>query len=85
MELLGVIMNMTELLLGAIYFLAAVIGWFLKEALDNIKNTDKELNDFKVHVANEYTQKNDMRDVIKQINERFDRLETKIDRLMEGK
>jgi len=85
MELLGVIMNMTELLLGAIYFLAAVIGWFLKEALDNIKNTDKELNDFRVHVANEYTQKNDMRDVIKQINERFDRLETKIDRLMEGK
>jgi len=78
-------MNMTELLLGAIYFLAAVIGWFLKEALDNIKNTDKELNDFRVHVANEYTQKNDMRDVIKQINERFDRLETKIDRLMEGK
>lgn len=65
--------------------LVAVVGWFLKGALDSAKDTKERLNDLRVEVAQQYTHKNDLRDLIKSINERFDRIETKIDRLMESK
>ncbi len=65
--------------------LVAVVGWFLKGALDSAKDTKERLNDLRVEVAQQYTHKNDLRDLIKSINERFDRIETKIDRLMENK
>jgi len=65
--------------------LVAVVGWFLKGALDSAKDTKERLNDLRVEVAQQYTHKNDLRDLIKSINERFDRIETKIDRLMETK
>ncbi len=65
--------------------LLGVVGWFLKGALDSAKDTKERLNDLRVEVAQQYTHKNDLRDLIKSINERFDRIETKIDRLMENK
>jgi hypothetical protein len=65
--------------------LVAVVGWFLKGALDSAKDTKERLNDLRVEVAQQYTHKNDLRDLIKSINERFDRIETKLDRLMETK
>ena len=65
--------------------LIGVVGWFLKGALDSAKDTKERLNDLRVEVAQQYTHKNDLRDLIKSINERFDRIETKIDRLMETK
>ena len=65
--------------------LLAVVGWFLKGAIDSANETKQQLTDFRVEVAQQYTHKNDLRDLIKSINERFDRIETKIDRLMEAK
>ena len=65
--------------------LVAVVGWFLKGALDSSKDTKEQLNNFRVEVAQQYAHKNDLRDLIKGINERFDRIENKIDRLMETK
>ena len=78
-------MEMLELFVGAIYFLLGIVGWFLKGALDSSKDTKERLNDFRVEVAQQYTHKNDLRDIIVNINERFDRIEKKLDRIMETK
>jgi len=77
-------MNM-EMFVGLVYFLLGVIGWFLKGVIDQARDTKEKLNDFRVEVAQQYTHKNDLRDIMVSINERFDRIEKKLDRLMEGK
>ena len=74
-----------EMLVGFVYLLLGVVGWFLKGVIDESKDTKDDLNKFKVEVAQHYTHKNDLRDIMVSINERFDRIEKKIDRLMEGK
>ena len=74
-----------EMFIGFVYFLLAIIGWFLKGVIDSSKDTKEKLNDFRVDVAQQYTHKNDLRDIMVNINERFDRIEKKIDRLMESK
>ena len=78
------VMNM-EMFVGLVYFLLGVIGWFLKGVIDQARDTKEKLNDFRVEVAQQYTHKNDLRDIMVSINERFDRIEKKLDRLMEGK
>lgn len=74
-----------EMYVGFVYFLLAIVGWFLKGVIDSAKDTKDRLNDFKVEVAQQYTHKNDLRDIMVSINERFDRIEKKLDRLMETK
>jgi hypothetical protein len=74
-----------EMFVGLIYFLLGVIGWFLKGVIDQSRDTKEKLNDFRVEVAQQYTHKNDLRDIMVSINERFDRIEKKLDRLMEGR
>jgi hypothetical protein len=74
-----------EMLLGFVYFLLGVVGWFLKGVIDQSRDTKEKLNDFRVEVAQQYTHKNDLRDIMVSINERFDRIEKKLDRLMEGR
>jgi len=78
-------MEMTELLISALWFTIGVVGWFLKGVIDESKDTKKDFVDFKVEVAQQYTHKNDRRDIMVSINERFDRIEKKLDRLMESK
>ena len=74
-----------EMFLGFVYFLLGIIGWFLKGVIDQSRDTKEKLNDFRVEVAQQYTHKNDLRDIMVSINERFDRIEKKLDRLMEGR
>ena len=76
---------MLDMLVGIVYFLLGVVGWFLKGVIDESKETKDRFNNFRVEVAQQYTHKNDLRDIMVSINERFDRLENKLDRLMEGK
>ena len=78
-------MEMLDMLVGIVYFLLGVVGWFLKGVIDESKETKDRFNNFRVEVAQQYTHKNDLRDIMVSINERFDRLENKLDRLMEGK
>jgi hypothetical protein len=78
-------MEMLDMLVGLVYFLLGVVGWFLKGVIDESKETKERLNNFRVEVAQQYTHKNDLRDIMVSINERFDRIEKKLDRLMEGK
>lgn len=74
-----------EMYVGFVYFLLIIIGWFLKGVIDSSKDTKERLNDLRVEVAQQYTHKNDLRDIMFSINERFDRIEKKLDRLMESK
>ena len=76
-------MSIIELLTGISYFLLGIVGWFLKDALDSVKTTKEGLADFKTEVAKEYVPRNDMREMQVEINRRFDRLEEKLDRLVE--
>jgi hypothetical protein len=78
-------MDMTELLISALWFTIGVVGWFLKGVIDESKDTKNHLNEFRIEVAQQYTHKNDLRDIMVSINERFDRIEKKLDRLMEGR
>lgn len=81
MELLK--MTVIELLTGFAYFLFGIVGWFLKDALDSAKATKENLADFKTEVAKEYVPRNDLREVQVEMSRRFDRLEEKLDRLVE--
>jgi hypothetical protein len=76
-------MTVMELLLGVLYLGGAVVGWFLKDALDSAKATKDSLADFKTEVAKEYVPRNDLKELQMEVGRRFDRLEEKLDRLVE--
>tara|TARA_Y100000389_G_scaffold200192_1_gene240082 strand:+ start:1181 stop:1414 length:234 start_codon:yes stop_codon:yes gene_type:complete len=65
---------------------AAVIsglGWWIKAQHDEIKRVTILLNRTREEMAKEYVTKTDSSEVLSQIMNKFDRLEEKIDRLME--
>ena len=65
---------------------AAVIsglGWWIKAQHDEIKRVTILLNRTREEMAKEYVTKADSSEVLSQIMNKFDRLEEKIDRLME--
>lgn len=76
-------MSVVDFLVGALYFLLGIVGWFLKDALDSAKATKDNLADFKTEVAKEYVPRNDMKEFAVEVSRRFDRLEEKLDRLVE--
>lgn len=76
-------MTVMELLLGVLYLGGAVVGWFLKDALDSAKATKDSLAAFKTEVAKEYVPRNDLKELQMEVGRRFDRLEEKLDRLVE--
>jgi Tfp pilus assembly protein PilO len=65
---------------------AAVIsglGWWIKSQHDEIKRVTILLNRTREEMAKEYVTKSDNTAVLDRVMVRFDRLEEKIDRLME--
>ena len=65
---------------------AAVIsglGWWIKAQHDEIKRVTILLNRTREEMAKEYVTKSDSSEVLSKIMNKFDRLEEKIDRLME--
>ena len=59
------------------------VGWWAKSQHDEIKRVQILLNRTREEVAKEYVTKHDSSEVLSQIMNKFDRLEEKIDRLME--
>ena len=49
-----------------------------------MNKTQQDINDFRVEVAKEYVSKEDYQDSLDQVLRRFDKLESKIDRIIEG-
>ena len=63
--------------------LTAIVGLFLKTAFSDLRRLEKGLADHKTEVAKDYATKNDLGENSRQMMARFDRLEEKIDRLVE--
>ena len=60
-----------------------LIGWVLKSAVDEMQRLNILLNKTREEMAKDYVTKADSTAVMGQIVARFDRIEAKIDRLME--
>ncbi len=60
-----------------------LIGWVLKSAVDEMQRLNILLNKTREEMAKDYVTKADSTAVMGQIVSRFDRIEEKIDRLME--
>ena len=60
-----------------------LIGWVLKSAVDEMQRLNILLNKTREEMAKDYVTKSDSSEVLSQIMNKFDRLEEKIDRLME--
>jgi len=63
--------------------LTAIVGLFLKTAFNDLRRLEKSLAEHKTEVAKDYATKNDLGENSRQMMARFDRLEEKIDRLVE--
>ena len=61
----------------------AGFGWWLKTQREELDRLRILLNRTREEMAKEYVTKSDSSDVLSQIMNKFDRLEEKIDRLME--
>ena len=61
----------------------AGIGWWLKTQREDLDRLRILLNRTREAMAKEYVPKSDSSEVLSQIMNKFDRLEEKIDRLME--
>ena len=60
-----------------------LIGWVLKSAVDEMQRLNILLNKTREEMAKDYVTKADSTAVMGQIVARFDRIEEKIDRLMD--
>lgn len=63
----------------------ALIGWVLKEKSDELKRVTILLNRTREEVAKEYVTKVEVHADINRVLDRLDRLDEKLDRLMEDK
>ena len=59
------------------------IGWFLKEMSAELKRVNKLVNQTREEVAKEYVTKSEVHTDINRVLDRLDRLDMKLDRLME--
>ncbi len=59
------------------------LGWLIKSQKEELDRVRILLNRTREEMAKEYVTKNDSSQVLSQIMSKFDRLEEKIDRLME--
>ena len=61
----------------------SVVGFFLKSVFDEIQRLQVLLNKTREEIAKEYVTKAEVHADINRVMDRLDRLESKIDRLME--
>jgi archaellum component FlaC len=61
----------------------SVVGFFLKSMYDEVKRLQVLINKTREEIAKEYVTKSEVHADINRVMDRLDRLESKIDRLME--
>jgi len=66
-------------------FLVGVLGWVLREKSAELQRVTILLNKTREEMAKEYVTKTEVHADINRVLDRLDRLESKIDRLMENK
>jgi hypothetical protein len=79
MEMLN---NMMELWTGGLTVFMAVIGYIVHEKFDKIKDLDDKLNTTRVEIARDYATNSEVQRITDHIDQRFNKLEAKIDQLI---
>ena len=65
--------------------LVAIIGFFLKDKLAEVKRIDILLNKTREEIARDYVTQTEIHRITDHIDQRFNRLEAKIDQLIQQK
>ena len=68
----------------AVTGLVGIVGWIMKSTIEDLRRVEKQLAEHKTDVAKSYATKMDVVENTRQVMSRFDRLEEKIDRLVEN-
>jgi len=76
-------MTLYEILTIGAYFVGVILGFVIKDKSDELKRQGILLNKTREEVARDYITKIEVRSDMQQIINRFDRLEEKIDRVIE--
>jgi hypothetical protein len=70
---------------AALTFSTLVISFFLKEKFAELKRLDILLNKTREEIARDYTTQAEVQRIIDTIDQRFNRLEAKIDQLIQSR
>ena len=81
MEMLN---NILELWTGGLTVFMAVIGYVVHEKFDKIKDLDDKLNTTRVEIARDYATNSEVQRITDHIDQRFNKLEAKIDQLIQA-
>ncbi len=73
---------MLELWTGGLTVFMAVIGYVVHEKFDKIKDLDDKLNTTRVEIARDYATNSEVQRITDHIDQRFNKLEAKIDQLI---
>ena len=76
-------LNMMELWTGGLTVFMAVIGYIVHEKFDKIKDLDDKLNTTRVEIARDYATNSEVQRITDHIDQRFNKLEAKIDQLIQ--
>ncbi len=71
-----------ELCTGGLTVFMAVIGYIVHEKFDKIKDLDDKLNTTRVEIARDYATNSEVQRITDHIDQRFNKLEAKIDQLI---
>lgn len=77
-------MSVFEILTLLSYFVGAILAYVIKDKSDELKRQGILLNKTREEVARDYITKLEVRSDMDKIISRFDRLEEKLDRFIEG-
>jgi hypothetical protein len=77
-------MSVFEILTLLSYFIGAILAYVIKDKSDELKRQGILLNKTREEVARDYITKFEVRSDMDKIISRFDRLEEKLDRFIEG-
>jgi len=77
-------MSIFEILTVLAYVLGAIVSFVLKEKADELARQGILLNKTREEIARDYITKIEVRNDMDQIINRFDRIEAKLDRFIEG-
>jgi len=77
-------MSLFEILTVVAYVLGAIVSFVLKEKANEIARQGILLNKTREEIARDYITKIEVRSDMDQIINRFDRIEQKLDRFIEG-
>ena len=77
-------MSLFEILTLGSYLLGGIVAFIVKDKSDELKRQGILLNKTREEVARDYITKSEVRNDMDRIISRFDRLEEKLDRFIEG-